>query len=161
MFSEWAPKGIVWLATDRKLGLCFCFPSSRYILTPKGEDLRTYCAMTSEQNVHSPFLNIASLYYSITLERRMQLSSDSNLGICRHRNLHHLIWSAEVVGVKGFILSRAKWLKNPKDQVQQCFQPNYRKETWLLPKIWKYPDLLNWRAFNVKKRSQPLDCFNS
>lgn len=146
MFSEWAPKGVVWLATDRKVGLCFCFLSSHCVFTSKGEDLRTCSAMTSEQNVLSPFLNVASPYYMVTLERRRQLSSDSNLGVCRHGNRHDLIWSAEAVEVKGFILSRAKWFKNPKDQVLQCFKPKYRKESWFLPKAWKYPGSLKLKS---------------
>lgn len=120
MFSERAPKGIVWLATDRKVGLYFCFPSSRCVLTSEGEGLRTYCAMTSEQNVHSPCLNIASPYYGITLERRMQAQTQiwvsaetESFVICSGLQK---FWES-----KGFILSRAKWLKSPKDQVLQCF----------------------------------------
>lgn len=138
MFSEGAPKGIVRLTSDRKVGLYFCFPNSRCVLTSKGEDLRTYWAMTSEQNVHSPFLNLASPYYRITLERSMQLSLDSNLGVYRYMNIHDLIRSVEVVGVKGFILSRVKWLKKPKGPGSAVFSAKFNQQTWFLPKIWKY-----------------------
>jgi len=62
--------------------------------------------------------------------------------------------------VEGFILSRAVGFKNPVVQVLQ-FQAKVKKGKLVSArKPGKSQDVLNPRALNVKKRSQPIDYLN-